>query len=576
MAVAPNSPETAVETTAEPLASAVEPSAASEASEAWSMVMSSEGIVRLVGLVAAEVVGVIVLAVALYLLVAGLLKRFETATKSEGLAEKIAAVRTRIRGALIAVSAIGILALLSLDTWLLYQGEDALSWTLTRIREVPREAWIALGLGIGQVIVAAIGAGIFNRTQRRVLATIEAKINAWDKAEGNDQSLKAFCTSLSNVLANTAWLLVLWFAVTRLPLPESFEGILLRGITIYLTIAVGLLAVRITAVVVDTADALSHRMVEDKSWYDYYAHLRRLVPLLRRCVEYALWIGVATLVLYQLEAVDRMADFGPRLIQAIGIFFIGRGVIELGFLLIENGMAAKPEMEEGERRRRDTIKPLVKTVFRFASLFVIFVLMLTALGFNPLPLLAGAGILGMVIGLGAQPLINDVMSGFFILFENLYLRGDFIQAGEARGTVESIDFRTTRIRDIEGNLRILRNGDLREIINYSKDFTSSVVDVTVPYEVDVRQVFAELEAAGGLLREQNADVTADIEVRGITEFDDDGLRVRTVTRVKPGCHASVAAALRLLIKDRFDAAGIAIAGDRLAVTVVGREAAPGG
>ena len=90
-----------------------------------------------------------------------------------------------------------------------------------------------------------------------------------------------------------------------------------------------------------------------------------------------------------------------------------------------------------------------------------------------------AGIAGLAVGLGAQNLINDMVSGFFILFEEHYLVGDFVKIGEAEGTVESIDLRTTRIRDNAGRHHIIRNGQINDLVNYSKDYTNAVVQVGV-------------------------------------------------------------------------------------------------
>ncbi|MDA3960938.1 MAG: mechanosensitive ion channel family protein [Planctomycetota bacterium] len=535
--------------------------------KAWDMLTSTEGIVRFVVLVTVEIAVVVLLAVTIGMLASFVLRRFAAMTSVESVQGRLAGVGRTLRRTLAITATLLIFAALGYDLFVVYQGQDAVTATIEQIREVPRDAWLALGFACAQVLGVVIAAVVFNRSQRRALVWLEAKVNAWDKVEANDKSLNAFCTSLANVLANTAWLLVLWFAVTRLPLPDSFESVLLRGITIYLTIAVGLLVVRITAVVVETIDALSRRVTADTAYQSYYDHLRSLVPLLRRCVEYALWLAVGTLVLYQLEPIAALAAWGPRLMQAIGVFFIGRVVVALGFLLIGNAMVGDPTISDTERRRRQTIEPLVKGAFKSVAYFIAFVLMLAVLGFNPLPFLAGAGIIGVVIGLGAQPLINDVVSGFFILFENLYLVGDFIEVGSIRGTVEAIDFRTTRIRDVAGNLHIVRNGDLREIANYCKGFTHAVVDVKVPYDSDIKRVFAELEAAGADLAAQHTSVQGVLEVRGVMAFDDDGLEVRTVTKVEPATHFAVAAALRLIILERFAAAGIAMAGERMLVTL---------
>src|SRR3712207_9411406 len=97
---------------------------------------------------------------------------------------------------------------------------------------------------------------------------------------------------------------------------------------------------------------------------------------------------------------------------------------------------------------------------------------------------AGAGIISVVVGFGAQPVINDVVSGLFILFENIFLVGDYIEVGTARGTVEAIQLRTTRLRDPNGALHIVRNGQLSGIVNYSKHYTFAVVEIGVGYDAD--------------------------------------------------------------------------------------------
>jgi small-conductance mechanosensitive channel len=166
----------------------------------------------------------------------------------------------------------------------------------------------------------------------------------------------------------------------------------------------------------------------------------------------------------------------------------------------------------------------------YAVYFGTAVLILASLGFNPLPFLAGAGILGLVVGFGAQSLINDVVSGFFILFENTYLVGDVIEAGSGKGVVEAIEFRTTKIRDVDGRVHIIRNGDVKDVINYSKDYTLAVVPVDVVYDADLRWVFSILKEAGERLRAENPDVLEDTAIDGITAVrcdDHDGAHVHT-------------------------------------------------
>ena len=142
--------------------------------------------------------------------------------------------------------------------------------------------------------------------------------------------------------------------------------------------------------------------------------------------------------------------------------------------------------------------------------------------------------------------------GFFILLENMYLVGDTIEVGPARGVVEAIEFRTTRIRDGDARLHIIRNGAVKPVVNYSKDYTMAVVPVEVTYNADLRGVFHTLHRAGEHLRADNTDVLAETVVDGIMTFGASTMTVRTSTRVKPGRHEAVAAQLRLLIKEQFD------------------------
>ncbi|HSH39615.1 MAG TPA: hypothetical protein VK993_12610 [Chthoniobacterales bacterium] len=142
------------------------------------------------------------------------------------------------------------------------------------------------------------------------------------------------------------------------------------------------------------------------------------MPLLRRCLEYAIYVTVAALVMLQTGFIAQFARWGPLIIQIIGIFFLARVVIEICNLLVDPSPAAA-HMSELELQQRATLMPMVKSFLSSLVWFGAIVLMLNDTGINPFPLLAGAGIVGIVVGFGAQPVINDVVSGLFILFENI-------------------------------------------------------------------------------------------------------------------------------------------------------------
>jgi small conductance mechanosensitive channel len=236
-------------------------------------------------------------------------------------------------------------------------------------------------------------------------------------------------------------------------------------------------------------------------------------------------------------------------------------IIEIINLLLDR-VTNTDDVTEEVRQRNETIFPLLKSILAGAVYFIVFVLILRGLGFDPIPLLAGAGILGMVIGLGAQSLVNDLVSGFFIIFENTLRVGDYIEVKETVGTVESIGLRTTRVRGRDGQLFILRNGDLNDVVTYSRSFTNAVVTVGVDHESNIKQVYAVLNKIGDEISRDNEDVLEKTKIEGIEDFNGPELLIRTVTKVNPGCHENVERELRMRMKEAFDDEGIVIPFDK--------------
>jgi small-conductance mechanosensitive channel len=447
------------------------------------------------------------------------------------------------------LAAVGVLGY---NGWLLAGGVDVATHTRLLVSSITFDTWRALALSVGKLTAAAAGILLAVHFLRRGLAWLQMMIRRWDALQDSDEGLSGLFTTLDRALVLTAWLFFAVLACSLLGLPAQITLWTLLVVRITIIVALGLAIVRASTVIVDTLNSLGHRYARGRGWLHYYSRLRPLVPTFRVCLEYVVWIATAALAGAQLQSLVSLALWGPRLIQAIGIFFLGRVAVELGHVEIEHRMLPREGIDDMERRRRTTMVPLLRSTFMYAAYFAAAVLILGTLGFNPLPFLAGAGLLGLVIGFGAQSLINDVVSGFFILFENIYLVGDLIEGGGAKGAVEAIDFRTTRIRDADGRLHIVRNGDMKQVVNYSKDYAIAVVPVDVNYEADLRKVFATLKEAGQRLQAENRDVLEATEIDGITAFGATSLTVRTITRVRPGRHEAVANHMRLAIKEAFD------------------------
>ena len=291
-----------------------------------------------------------------------------------------------------------------------------------------------------------------------------------------------------------------------------------------------------------------------------------LVPLFRRTVESGIYVGVATLVTLHIE-MDRLAAWGPRLIRIIGVVLLRGLAVEGANLALDEGLLNRPRLTEGQRARRLTILPLRESTLKHGIYFGAAVCVLEEVGVNPTPVLAGAGIAAMPVGLGAQNLINDMVSGFFILFENYLLVGDDIVAGGAQGFVEQVDLRTTRPRDEEGRLHIITNGNIDGVINHSKDYTSAVVEVGVAYEEDLETVFDTLLEIGAGLAGDRSEVREKTRVRGVEGFGASEVAIVTTTKVKPGCHRVIGREVRRRIEGVFDERGIEIPYARRVVTL---------
>jgi small conductance mechanosensitive channel len=181
-------------------------------------------------------------------------------------------------------------------------------------------------------------------------------------------------------------------------------------------------------------------------------------------------------------------------------------------------------------------------------------MVLKDLGVDPTPILAGAGILGLTLGLGAQKIVQDVLAGLLLLFEDQILHGDYIKIGETEGVVEQVSLRITRVRDGLGRLHILRNGEVQNVINYSRGWTLAVVDMSVAYEDDLATV---LQVIGEIVARLPANMPGQVieapQVKGIETIGATSLTVRIETKVAPGAFQDVKRMLNRMLVDGFHA-----------------------
>lgn len=466
--------------------------------------------------------------------------------------------QSNLRMLLIVLAVLCILAVVGANLYLMYLGENLPEYTLELIRGIPTQFWIDTGIALAKVIGLIIAAAIVLRYVRRLFAFLCDRAQAFEGIHANNESIEQFFGSLNRTVRTASWLIVLAVASAWLGLPTAVYGAIMLALRIFLVIAVGILIWRALGALIDSADALSEKYLAESRFAGAYERLKSLVPIFRRSIEYVLMVTVATLVVVQVEAIASLAEWGPRVIRIIGIVFLARLGKELAHYLMDEMLLKQASLTPQQRQRRKTMVPLFRSIVSYAIYFFAGIMILKELGINPTPILAGAGIAGLAVGLGAQNLINDMVSGFFILFEEHFLVGDFVKIGEAEGTVESIDLRTTRVRDNAGRHHIIRNGQINDLVNYSKEYTNAVVDVGVAYESDLNKVFDVLKTTGEKLKAENDLVLEATSVKGLDNFGESELTLRTVTRVKPGSHLPVERDLRKRIKDAFDANDIEI------------------
>ena len=466
----------------------------------------------------------------------------------------------------------GVLGLLGVNGWLMYEGELLHAYTLDLVRSVPREVWIGLAIGVGLVIALGVAMTFVLRRARVMIDALGVRAKGYRAMPENDAAIDRTFDALQKTVFRGGWLAFVVIGVGLLGLPNAAQASTRIALEVYLIIAVALMLWNAIDVAIISLDVVSRERADDEeSLLRHYGRFASLVPLLRRSIEYGIYVGAATLVTLHIQ-LDTVAAWGPKIIRIIGVLFVSRVAIELGNLLLDEALINRPRLTPEARQRRLTIVPLFKTITRYAIYFGATMFILGEFGINLTPILAGAGIVAMAVGLGAQNLISDLVSGFFILFENYFLVGDYVAAGGAQGVVDQIDLRTTRIRDDAGRLHIIRNGNIDSIVNYSKDFTRAVVDVGVAYEVDLKQVFAALKAIGERLAHDMEEVLEPTQVAGVDALADSAVVVLTTTKVAPGKHRVVERELRRRIKEAFDAQGIEIPYPRR--VIIQQDAAP--
>ena len=210
-------------------------------------------------------------------------------------------------------------------------------------------------------------------------------------------------------------------------------------------------------------------------------------------------------------------------------------------------------------QRARTMGSVLKSIASIVVFTISLLMILPELGLNIGPLLASAGIIGVALGFGAQSLVKDFLSGVFMIFEDQYGVGDVVDVGEASGTVEAVTLRVTRLRDVNGTVWYVRNGEILRVGNMSQNWARTVLDVPVSYKEDLAKVRNVLkEVAHDLWEDEDfkGQVIEEPEVWGVESLTPEAVTVRVTMKTAPLQQWNVAREMRERVKARFDHEGI--------------------
>ncbi len=250
-------------------------------------------------------------------------------------------------------------------------------------------------------------------------------------------------------------------------------------------------------------------------------------------------------------------------IRILGIIVIAIIALPISRFIINRifgtvlGIAPDLEM----KKRADTLSSLVRNIVKVVILAVALIIILEELGIDIAPILAAAGIVGLAVGFGAQNLVRDIISGFFILMEDQIRVGDIVNIGGTGGLVERITLRLTVLRDLSGNVHYIPNGSISLVTNMTKEYSYYMFDVGVGYREDTDEVVRLLKEIDEEIRaddKYNVEILEPLEILGVDKFADSAVVIKARIKTKPIKQWFVGREFNRLMKKKFDQNNIEI------------------
>ncbi|HTY64229.1 MAG TPA: mechanosensitive ion channel family protein [Acidobacteriota bacterium] len=349
---------------------------------------------------------------------------------------------------------------------------------------------------------------------------------------------------LDRLVAPLVLIVILYGLSHWLPISGRTLQYLHKGILICAILVLAFLTARLASSIV----ALAGEYGEGRQKY--------LQPF--RTLSNVIFVLIAAALILRALSINITGE-GIRLARIIGIIagaYVISKIVSLAVAQMERMVETKGStMSEAEKRAR-TLGKIINSAAIVIVVSVSIMMILSEFGMNIAPIITGAGIAGLAVGFGAQNLVRDVISGFFLILEDQIRVGDVARINGIGGAVEGIRLRTTVLRDVEGTVHIFPNGEIKQVANLTKEFSFSVIKLGISYKENVDEVMKLLAQIGEELRADPAyapSILAPLEILGIDDFADSQVILKMRIKTLPLKQWSVGRELRRRIKNTFDA-----------------------
>lgn len=395
---------------------------------------------------------------------------------------------------------------------------------------------------VGVPLLALVAAGIARLVIHRYLVR-------WEKRKGVE-TITRLVGQLESASTPLLLIAALYLITYALPLSPEILVWTRRGLAILAILIVVPALSKITALVLEL--------------------LARQQPALTRYLQPLGTLSTAAFALAGISVALQILDVnftqqGIRFVRIAGIVlgcYVALKIVHLAVARMESLVDDRDDgvVSEAEKRAQ-TLGRILKSSALVIVVAIGVMMLLDEFGMNIMPIITGAGLAGLAFGFGAQNLVRDVISGFFIILENQVRVGDVAVINGTGGLVEAINLRTIVLRDLQGTVHIFPNGEITQVSNMTKEWSRYVIDVGVAYKEDVDRVMKILEGIGqDLCEDENfrALILDKLEVLGVDDFGESQVTIKVMIKTLPLKQWTVGRELRRRIKNTFDKEGIEI------------------